>query len=175
MMIECDEETFLKYIEDDPVRPNLFEDDFVRFRGNFKVFADVDQDEHGLTVNAIVCVVICPFLPQTEEQLRMYASGDLREGLEFIDDMLDGDDARAGIILCPYSLWSYSKGSGKRLINELLETTPVMYPDVDHVITMSPPTRMAMRFHVGNGAVLLSPNESTVNYEYEIPEQVVVH
>lgn len=176
MLIKCDEENYLKYIDDDPVRPNLFEDDFVRFRGNFCVYADVDKDEFGFTVNAIVCVAICPFLPQSEKQLRLYASGDMGEGLGIIEELLDEEDTRAGIVLCPYSLWSYKKGSGKRLINDLLESVPMLYPEVDHVITMSPPTKMAMKFHIGNGAVLLFPNEDTVNYEYAIPDDpIVIH
>ena len=175
MIVECDEKTYATYVEDDPVRPHLFEDDFVRFRGNFKVYADVDEDDFGLTVNAVVCVAICPFLPQTEDQLRLYASGDMGEGIAALEDMLDEDGARAGIILCPYSIWSYSKGAGRRLINDLLESVSILHPEVDHVITMSPPTKMAMRFHIANGAILLSPNEETVNYEYEIPDDITVH
>lgn len=175
MLIECDEETFAKYIEDDPVRPNLFEESFIRFRGNFYVYADVDKDDFGYTVNAIVCVTICPFLPQTEDQLELYASGDMGDGLQVLEEILDERETRAGVIFCPYSLWSYSKGSGKKLINDLLEAVPILHPEVDHVITMSPPTKMAMRFHVGNGAILLSPNENTVNYEYELPDEITVH
>jgi len=169
MLVECDEETYLKYIEDDPVRPDLFSDDFIRFRGNFRVYADVDKAGDEFTVNAIICVAICPFVPQTEEQLRIYAAGDMGESLEALEEMLDEDDTRAGIVLCPYSLWSYNRGAGRRLVNELLESVHLLHPEVDHVITMSPPTKMAMRFHIGNGAALLLPNETTVNYEYEIP------
>ena len=52
----------------------------------------------------------------------------------------------------------------------------MLYPEVDHVITMSPPTKMAMKFHIGNGAALLFPNEETVNYEYDIPDDpIVIH
>ena len=42
---------------------------------------------------------------------------------------------------------------------------------------MSPPTKMAMDFHIGNGAVLLSPNVETINYEYKIKEgtDVILH
>jgi hypothetical protein len=93
-----------------------------------------------------------------------------------MEELLDEEDTRAGIVLCPYSLWSYKKGSGKRLINDLLESVPMLYPEVDHVITMSPPTKMAMKFHIGNGATLLFPNEDTVNYEYDIPDDpIVIH
>jgi len=180
MLIECRMEEFIDYIADDPVRPNLFEDNVTRFQGNFRVFADVEKDleKQGvkLTVNAIVCVVICPFLPQSEKQLRSYAVGDLDNLVEEIQDILDEEDMNAGQVLCLYSLWSYSKGAGRKLVNELLEAVPVMYPNVNSVVTMSPPTKMAMQFHTGNGAVLISPNLETVNYEYEIPNYgIAIH
>jgi hypothetical protein len=173
MLIECDADTYAEYINDDPVRRSLFEDNRTRFKGNFRVYADVDKDTEGFgfKVNAIVCVVVCPFLPQTEEQLRLYATGELG-----VNEGELGVGERTGIILCPYSLWSYSRGAGKRLLNDLLECAPVLHPDIDHVITMSPPTQMAMHFHVGNGAVLLSPNTETINYAYEIPDHgFIVH
>ena len=66
------------------------------------------------------------------------------------------------------------KGSGKRLINALLDFIPLNFPQVTHVITMSPPTRMAMEFHTGNGAILLSPNVETINYEYRL-DNVTLH
>ena len=160
MLIECDKARYLKYIKDDPVRPNLFDDDTVRFDGNFRVYADIDRQGFGISVNAVICVVIAPFLPQNEKTIQDFASGDLEIQPE------EGDSFSK--ILCPYSLWSYEKGAGRRLVNSLLEAVPIMYPDVDYVITMSPPTKMAMDFHVGNGAHVLSPNKDTVNYEYKI-------
>ena len=70
MLIECDEETYGKYMKDDPVRPDLFEDDGTRFNGNFRVYADIDKQGFETVVNAIICVVIAPFIPQNEKTLR---------------------------------------------------------------------------------------------------------
>jgi len=170
MLIECDKEGYLKYIKDDPVRPDLFDDDAVRFDGNFRVYADIDRQGFGINVNAIICVVIAPFIPQNEKTIQDFASGDLKS-LAIIQSEEGGSfepPTTAGKVLCPYSLWSYEKGAGRRLVNSLLEAVPIMYPDVDYVITMSPPTKMAMNFHTSNGASMLSPNKDTVNYEYEI-------
>lgn len=161
MLIECDKAGYLEYIKDDPVRPNLFDDDAVRFDGNFRVYADIDRQGFGISVNAVICVVIAPFIPQNEKTIQDFASGDLKRQPEEWEEYT---------ILCPYSLWSYEKGAGRRLVNSLLEVVPIMYPNVDHVITMSPPTKMAMDFHLGNGAHVLSPNKDTVNYEYEIED-----
>jgi hypothetical protein len=38
---------------------------------------------------------------------------------------------------------------------------------------MSPPTRTAMQFHTRNGALLLSPNVETINYEYKLNHAVL--
>src|SRR5210317_1668052 len=78
MLTICDAETYLQFIKDDPVRPDLFEDDVQRFNNKegFYVFADIDVDEEtGATeVNAILCAVICPFIMQDEELLRELAA-----------------------------------------------------------------------------------------------------
>jgi len=166
MLIECDEETYGKYMKDDPVRPDLFEDDGTRFNGNFRVYADVDKQGFETVVNAIICVVIAPFIPQNEKTIRDFANGDLKSFA--ITQSEEGDSFEYPTVLCPYSLWSYEKGAGRRLVNSLLEAVPIMYPDVDYVITMSPPTKMAMDFHTRNGASMLSPNRNTINYQYGI-------
>jgi len=181
MLTICDAETYLQFIKDDPVRPDLFEDDVQRFNNKegFYVFADIDVDEKtGATeVNAILCAVICPFIMQDEELLRELAASK-GEFINMLSELFEGEfsDESPPIasIFTPYSLWSYKKGSGKKLINNLLEAIPERYPNITHVITMSPPTKMAMNFHLGNGAILFSPNVGTINYEYKI-EQVTLH
>jgi hypothetical protein len=79
-----------------------------------------------------------------------------------------------GTVLCPYAIWSYQKGHGRKLINNLLEAAPILHPEVDAVITMSPHTDTAMRFHINNGADIFSTSIDCVNYEYEVPD-VVLH
>ena len=178
MLIECGGKEFVDYIVDDPVRPNLFEDNFVRFSGNFRVYADVDVVKNKVLVNAMVCVAICPFIPQSEEQLQDYALGYMDKLLE---DVKEIEKAHYGVtnintIICPYSLWSYKKGAGRKLINELIEAIPILYPSVQKVITMSPPTKVAENFHLSNGARLLAANRTTINYEYSLPKsKIVIH
>lgn len=176
MLIECSAEEFMRYMADDPIRPKLFTDNTTRFHGKFRVYADVNKQGFDTTVDAIVCVVVCPFLPQSEEQLRAYAMGDMDKLLQELDKVFGEDDTYVGQLLCLYSLWSYTKGAGRRLVNELLEAVPLLYPSISSVVTMSPPTKMAMEFHTNNGAVLISPNVDTVNYEYVLPDdEVVIH
>lgn len=169
MLIKCNVFDHLYLIEDDPVRSTLFEDDRVRFDDPFHVFAEVN-DETG-EIAAVVCIVICKFIPQDPYQLRMVALGEARKLEEILEE---GEVGELGTVVCPYSIWSYQRGHGRKLINNLLEAVPIMYPEADAVITMSPHTKMALKFHVGNGAMMISSGEGAVNYEYEVPD-VILH
>ena len=41
---------------------------------------------------------------------------------------------------------------------------------IERLITLSPLTDMAKRFHLKNGAVLLNHNETSYYFEYELPK-----
>jgi len=62
-----------------------------------------------------------------------------------------------------YSIWSYKKGCGQKLVNTLVEREKDY---VARIVTMSPKTEMAQNFHLRNGAKVFQVNKSTVNYEY---------
>lgn len=171
MLIKCNAADHLYLIDDDPVRAKLFKNNSVRFEDPFHVYAEVN-DETG-EIAAVVCVIICKFVPQDEYQIKLIGMGKLDQ----IEEQLAEREAihgELGTVLCPYSIWSYQRGHGRKLISNLLEATPIMHPEVDAVITMSPHTHTAMKFHLSNGAGIFSSNEETVNYEYEV-EDVVLH
>jgi hypothetical protein len=44
------------------------------------------------------------------------------------------------------------------------------YKDLKGIVTLSPQTAMAERFHLKNGAKKRKTNETTVNYEYYFKE-----
>ena len=178
MLIECGPKEYLKYMKDDPVRPNLFEDNAVRFEGHFRVYADVERTGDEVKTCAIVCVVLTPFLPQSEQDLIEMSDGTypLEVFNELQERLREEEGFSAGKILCPYSIWSYEKGAGRRLITNLLEATPVLHPDVEYVVTMSPLTEEAYKFHNRNGAKKVSTNKTTVNYQYDLEaEDVQIH
>ena len=81
MLIECNVADHLYLIKDDPVRPDLFKDNSVRFDGPFRVYAEINEETGEIA--AVVCVVICKFVPQDETQLKAVAAGKLQkiEGL----------------------------------------------------------------------------------------------
>jgi hypothetical protein len=55
MLIKCNAADHLYLIKDDPVRPDLFENNRKRFEAPFHVYAEVN-DETG-EIAAVVCVV----------------------------------------------------------------------------------------------------------------------
>ena len=169
MLIECNVEKHLSLIDDDPVRPTLFEHNEARFHGPFRVFAEVDEDSEE--IQAVVCVVLTAFVVTEEDDLLMLASGEFFMETEDGIDVTDAEPTLA----CPYSIWSYKKGAGRRLINSLLDHVSVAYPMVGSVVTMSPKSDNALKFHTNNGAEMLSVNENTINYLYEIDEDVILH
>jgi len=167
MLIECNIADHLYLIDDDPVRPKLFKNNSVRFDGPFRVYAEIN-DETG-EIAAVVCVVICKFVPQDEKQIRAVAAGKLKEIEEGLAER-EKEFGALGTVLCPYSIWSYQRGHGSKLITNLLEAALILHPEVDAVITMSPHTDTAMRFHTNNGAEIFSVNYQTINYAYEVEE-----
>ena len=74
-----------------------------------------------------------------------------------------------GDIAVAYTVWNCSdtKGSGRSLILALQkhfsEDTRIQ-----RLVTLSPLTDMAKKFHLSNGATLLSTNPESYNFEYEI-------
>ena len=169
MLIECNVDKHLALIKDDPVRPNLFEADEVRFSGPFRVFAEID--EHSHEVQAVVCIVLTAFVVTEEDDLLMISNG------EFFLESEDGEDITNAkpTLACPYSIWSYKKGAGRRLISSLVEFVSVAYPTVGSVVTMSPKSDSALKFHTSNGAEMFSINKNTINYLYELEAEVVLH
>lgn len=71
-----------------------------------------------------------------------------------------------GKIYIPYTVWSHEKGAGRTIINEILKMIKTSNIGIDRVVTLSPPTAMAEKFHLRNGAKMIRKNIATVNFEY---------
>lgn len=143
--LECNQ-----YVNDDPVRPHL--DSQFRTSLGRKVYAwDVDGD-----VQAICCLAFVFDTPKTEEDL------------ELMSFHTEGQPT-----IVPYTIWSYKPKAGTNLLLALIEKIKADYEDTPSsyqpkIITLSPKTEMAMKFHLSNGARLISENENTNNFEYDI-------
>lgn len=139
------DDSTLAYIVDDPVRPHIPAID--RITGNRKVFYLTNTDNDVL---AIVCLAFTDQVATTELELRRFMRVDTANVCMF------------------YTLWSYAAGAGRELALTIVEHIKEQYPNVNRIITLSPKTEMARRFHLKNGAVELQVNQETVNFEYTI-------
>ena len=134
--------------KDDPVRPNLnpkFR--LTENRVNFLLTQDFTKP------CAIICVAFTKDIPKTEKQLEMYSINKLS---------VNYDKAIF------YTIWSYSKGSGKDILFNTVFWLKKNKPEIKRFITMSPKTKMARNFHLKNGAYELKSNRETINFEYII-------
>ena len=59
------------------------------------------------------------------------------------------------------------KGGGKLIVKEVYKKIKKSN-HLNRLVTLSPLTEMATKFHKRNGAKLLQTNENTQNFEYEV-------
>lgn len=129
-------------IADDPVRPEL--DLTFRYSYNREVYCND---------GAIICVGYCSDVPKTLDELSTLAKNDNQDVAVF------------------YTVWSYNRGSGKALVLDLFQYLQDEKPHLQRYVTLSPKTEMAMKFHLRNGAILLSENPESYNFEYSLKNQ----
>ena len=63
-------------------------------------------------------------------------------------------------------IWSYSPGAGAALIRQAADWILREHSEVRDIVTLSPQTEMARKFHLKNGALVHQTNETSVNYRY---------
>ena len=132
--------------KDDPVRPNLTSKfRLTENRMSFILTKDYQKP------SAIVCVAYTKQVPKTEKQLVVYS----------IPKMSFNYDKAIF-----YTIWSYSKGSGKDVLFSTVDWLKKKNPEIKRYITISPKTKMARNFHLRNGAFELNSNKETINFEY---------
>jgi|TARA_B100001094_G_scaffold3183_1_gene2843 hypothetical protein len=137
----------------DPVRPELD----IKFRTSHgrKIYGL----KHGEDIMAVMCFAFTNQVPKTVEEM----------------DRLSYDAAmqavhRAGIqgnIAIAYTVWSLKKGGGKMIVKEVYKMIKKSN-HLNRLVTLSPLTKMAEKFHLRNGARLIQKNESTQNFEYVV-------
>ena len=133
-------------VKEDPVRPEL--DYEFRSKNGREVYV-LKTDGN---IDAVLCVGYTDQIPTTVGELELYAWPEFN------------DAPRIAVF---YTVWSYSKGAGRKIIFDVVDrikeeksNSPMRY------VTLSPKTKMAYRFHTRNGAILLRTNNVTDNYEY---------
>ena len=146
----------LPYIDcsEDPVRPELD----LAFRQAYgrKIFGL--KDEEG-DLCAIMCFAFTNDVPKTVEEMDVMSKDAAIQAVH-----------RAGVqgnIAIAYTVWAKKKGGGKHMVNEVYKMVKKS-GHLNRLITLSPLTEMARRFHIKNGAKELQVNEETQNFEYDI-------
>tara|TARA_B100002019_G_scaffold284260_1_gene291698 strand:+ start:629 stop:1081 length:453 start_codon:yes stop_codon:yes gene_type:complete len=148
MLVKLDTDDWkLGYCKDDPVRPHLPLS--WRVQAGREVYGlESDTGE----VEAVICVGYTNDVPITEHELDYYSQAACQDG-------------QHGNVAVFYTVWSYAKGAGRRMV---LETAEYLKNErgIKRFVTLSPLTEMAERFHIRNGATLLAKGNECQNFEY---------
>jgi hypothetical protein len=135
-------------VSDDPVRPELNLD--FRLSPGRTVYALTEVGEY----KAAICIAYCNEVPTTVKELDYYSQAAHQDG-------------QHGSIAVAYTVWSKKSGAGRKIILDLIEI--IKNSDtIQRIVTLSPKTAMARKFHLNNGAFILQENAETDNYEYII-------
>lgn len=143
------EETALHILQD-PVRGRLSADFRLKpGREVWGLFEDKYAEQHEPSAEplAVICVAYTDRQPRHEMEMDIYT----RE---------DGDHAVF------YTVWSYVKGAGTRIVREVAQRILEDRPHTQRWITLSPHTETAERFHFKNGARLVYRYQTAQIFEY---------
>jgi hypothetical protein len=76
-------------------------------------------------------------------------------------------NANCGPVAVAYTVWSLQKGMGREIIFKIRDMIQESWR-FKRLVTLSPKTDMAMKFHLSNGAELIAENIKSNNFEYPI-------
>jgi hypothetical protein len=141
-------------VSEDPVRPELS----LEFRQSHgrKIFGI--KDEEG-DIAAVMCFAFTHDIPKSVEEMDAMSRDAAMQAVH-----------RAGVqgsVAIAYTVWAKKKGGGKHMVNEVYK----MIKESNHLnrlVTLSPLTEMAEKFHLKNGAKLIGKHLTTQNFEYDI-------
>ena len=141
-------------VTEDPVRPELS----LEFRQAYgrKIYGI--RDEEGDTA-AVMCFAFTHGIPKSVEEMDAMSRDAAMQAVH-----------RAGVqgsIAIAYTVWAKKKGGGKHMVNEVYKMIKESH-HIDRLITLSPLTDMARKFHLKNGAKEVQVNLTTQNFEYEV-------
>lgn len=134
-------EKYINVLKGDSVRPNISID--FRLNNGREIYV-LENDNQILSA---ICIAYTYEIPREITDLDMFMYRDIHDFK----------------IAVAYTVWSFSKGSGREIIIRLKEE---IKNNVNKLITLSPKTDMAVKFHIKNGAKLIANNENSYNFEY---------
>ena len=140
-------------VNEDPVRPEL--DNVFRRSYGRKIYGV----KYGGEIHAVMCFAYTNEIPKSVEELDVLSQD------AHLQSTLRGQNV--GRIAIAYTVWSKKKGGGKLIVKEVFKMIKKSN-HLNRLVTLSPLTKMATKFHSRNGAKLLQKNETTQNFEYKI-------
>jgi len=129
-----------RVIKDDPVRPHI------PLEQRINDAAEILILKAGEEILAATCLQWLSDVPADEQDL-----------------INMGKDKNTAVF---YTIWSYKAGAGAALIKQAADWILSEFKDVKNIVTLSPQTEMARRFHLKNGATIHKENPTSVNYQY---------
>ena len=123
--------------DDDPVRPEL-DNEFRTSKGR-KIFGLKYKDD----IEGIACFAFTNEIPATIKEM----------------DLMSVKEDEASIPIA-YTVWSFKKGAGKKIMKELQKYIKSK-DQFESIVTLSPLTPVATHYHIRNGARLI-----TVSYTH---------
>ena len=143
---ECD-------TSEDPIRPEL--DNNFRSSYGRKIYGVRYKGE----IHAVMCFAYTNEIPKSVEELDKLSHD------AFLQSAMR--DQKVGQIAIAYTVWSKKKGGGKLIVKEVFKKIKKSN-HLNRLVTLSPLTEMATKFHSRNGAELIQINKTTQNFEYKI-------
>tara|TARA_Y100000389_G_scaffold1430_1_gene1443 strand:- start:349 stop:903 length:555 start_codon:yes stop_codon:yes gene_type:complete len=139
--------------QEDPVRPELNNE----FRTGYgrKIYGVEYQGE----IHAVMCFAYTNKIPKSVDELKKLSTD------AFLQSAMR--DQSGGQIAIAYTVWSKKKGGGKLIVREVFKKIKKSN-HLNRLVTLSPLTEMATKFHARNGAKLVQINETTQNFEYKV-------
>ena len=141
-------------VTEDPVRPELD----LAFRQAYgrKIYGL--KDEQG-DIAAIMCFAFTNEVPKTVEEMDIMSKDAAMQAIHRA--------GQQGSIAIAYTVWAKKKGGGKHMVNEVYKMIK-QSNHLNRLITLSPLTDMARKFHLKNGAKEVQVNLTTQNFEYDV-------
>jgi len=138
---------------EDPVRPEL--DNKFRTSYGRKIYGVKYKGE----IHAVMCFAFTNNIPKTVEELDMMSKDAYLQSIN--------RDFKVGQIAIAYTVWSKKKGGGRLIVKEVFKKIKKTN-HLNRLVTLSPLTDMARKFHLSNGAIEIGVNETTQNFEYKM-------
>lgn len=129
-----------RVVKDDPVRPHI------PLEQRINDAAEILILRAGEEILAATCLQWLSEIPADEQDL-----------------INMGKDKTTAVF---YTIWSYAPGAGAELLKQAAAWILGTHSEVKDIVTLSPQTKMAERFHLKNGATIHKQNLTSVNYQY---------